>query len=205
MEKVGAVLNAQGNIELGLITIDPVKKELSFPTTLCNWNSEELEALICTASGRAHEALLVTDVDPYKLQLALILLGATNGGRLAGGSLDQGSLINIDIQSTHKKDQPRLPIEAWLYNYQTNAQMKRMGWVFVGSSFDKGLCLASAEGNLVNLWSQGNTILDNPEPTGNLDNFIRVYGPKLPNYHFDVDKVTYELWKLPITVFMTLK
>jgi len=205
MNKIGAKLNNDGMIELGKITIDPSKKELIFDATLSNWNTEELEVLISTPEGRAHEALLTTKVDPYKLQLALILLGAQNGGRMATGELQQGSLINIDIQSLHEKGQPRIPVESWLFNYKTNKRMKRSGWVFVGSSFDGGQCMASQEGNLVNIWSRGNTILDNPEPTGNMDDFICVYGSKLPNSNFDIKTVPYELWKLPIKVFMTIK
>lgn len=205
MAKIGAKLNKEGMIELGKITIDPAKKELTFPATLANWNSEELEVLISTPEGRAHEALLTAEIDPYKLQLALILLGARNGGRLSTGELQQGAIINIDIQSLHKPNQPRIPIETWLYNYKTNHTMKRNGWVFVGSSFDAGQCLASQEGNIVNIWSQGNTILDNPEPSGDADDFICAYGSQMPTYSFDIKKVPYELWQLPIKVFMTMK
>jgi len=205
MDKIGAKLNKDGMIELGGITIDPSRKELIFDATLSNWNTEELEVLISTPEGRAHEALLTTKVDPYKLQLALILLGAQNGGRMATGELQQGSLINIDIQPLHEKEKSRIPVESWLFNYKTNKRMKRSGWVFVGSSFDGGQCIASQEGNLVNIWSLGNTILDNPESTGDMDDFICVYGSKIPTNDFDIETVPHELWKLPIKVFMTIK
>lgn len=204
MKRLGATIDGKGLVHIGKITIDPTKKEITFNSKLGNWNTEQLEVLICTPTGRAHETLLVADINPYNLQLALILLGAKNGGRLNEGELRQGSIINIDIQFLNKENMPRIPIENCLYNYKKNAMMERHGWVFVGSSFERGRCLANVDGNIANIWSFGNTILDNPEHTGDKDDNIRVYPQALPTYDFDI-KVPYDEWKIPTKVFMTIK
>ena len=64
----------------------------------------------------------------------------------------------------------------------------RSGWVFVGSSFtsDK-TCLATKEGNVVNTWSFGNTILDNPSDTGDRDDYFEANTKMIPE---DVAHVT---------------
>lgn len=181
----GRVLD-DGNIGFGKVTIDRSSNEVFFPGKV-NVTEGDLEVLICTPSGRAHESLLVSDIDPYKLQLALLLAGAANGTRNAPEEKDgakpavvQGSIIDIFIKPEKLE---RFPIEQWLMNKKTKREKKQEGWVFVGSSFtaDKQ-CLATEEGNIVNLWSFGNTILDNPSTTGDTDDIFVSYTKRMFPY-----------------------
>ncbi len=79
------------------------------------------------------------------------------------------------------KDGDEIPVEEWLYNEKTKTQHDQTGWVFVGSSFshDK-TCMATQEGNVVNLWSYGNTILDNPDDSGDSDDFYSALTENIP-------------------------
>ncbi|HCE43795.1 MAG TPA: hypothetical protein DET40_09635 [Lentisphaeria bacterium] len=171
LERMGGTVLPDQDLKIGDITIHRKERELSFPGKV-NLTSGDLEVLIAMPHGRVHESLLSSKIDPMKLQLALLLLGAENGARIGGGKTRQGTLLNIDVQPEGGK---RVPVEEWLLNKKTEKGMERVGWVFVGSSFSANMyCMAKEEGNIVNVWSFGNTILDNPSSTGNDDDFIVV-------------------------------
>lgn len=172
LNKMGGELLPDGNIKIENITILRREKEISFPSKINIVDSEYgVEVLIALENGRLHEALLVTNIEPLTLQLALYLLGAENGTRSEGGeNLPQGTLMNIDVQPSGGE---RVPVEKWLMDKSTSKEMERSGWVFVGSSFTHDMiCLAKVEGNIVNVWSFGNTILDNPSESGDIKHII---------------------------------
>ncbi len=181
LEKIGGELLPDQNIRIGNIIIHRREKEVSFPAQMCITDTGEygIEVLIALKNGRLHEALLLTDIEPINLQLALFLIGAENGARLPGGkNIPQGSLMNIDIQPENGQ---RIPVEKWLLDSGTGKQINREGWVFVGSSYEQGMrCLAKEEGNVVNVLSMGNTILDNPADVGNLKHDVQVKEGTVP-------------------------
>ncbi|MCK5843588.1 MAG: hypothetical protein KAG97_02700 [Victivallales bacterium] len=184
---MGGKVLPDGNIAIGKVKVLRREQELSFPAELCI-TSGDLEVLIATSRGRTHESLLKTEVDPYNVQLGLLLLGGVNGPRMKKKDADsppQGALVDIYVKMPNGV---KLPIEKWLRNKGLGKSRQRVGWVFVGSSFasDK-TCLATKEGNLVNTWSLGNTILDNPSETGDADDYFEAFTENIPK---SADKVT---------------
>ncbi len=177
VQKMGGEVLSDGNVRIGLATIDRSRMEISFPAEV-NLGTGDLEVLICIPGGRAHESLLITGLDPFHLQLALILLGAENGTRLPGGGMPQGSLLAIDLRLEGGE---RHPVEKWLRDKKTGGERKSREWVFVGSNFaHDGTCLAKEEGNIANVWSFGNTIIDNPSCDGDGDDELEVFGERTP-------------------------
>ncbi|MFA6568169.1 MAG: YdjY domain-containing protein [Victivallales bacterium] len=190
LDRLGGELLPDQNIKIGDITIYRRELEISFPGSV-NMTDGDLEVLIAMPHGRVHESLLVSGIDPFKLQLAILLIGAENGSRYGGEKIPQGTILNIDVQP---KDGRRVPVEDWLSNKKTSKGMDRFGWVFVGSSFTHDMhCLAKEEGNIVNVWSFGNAILDNPASTGDQDDFIAVNSGSVPEY------------ATPVTVYLSFK
>lgn len=179
--KLGGKVLPNQDIKLGKITIHRRENELSFPAKMCITEAGEygIEVLISLKSGRVHEALMVTEIDPMTLQFALYLIGAENGARMGlPGIIEQGSLINIDVETAKGN---RLPVEDWLFEIKSEETMKRTGWVFVGSSYaEGGVCLAKVEGNIVNVLSMGNTILDNPNESGDAGQGLGVNTEAVP-------------------------
>ena len=193
LKLMGGRVLPNGDIAIGKVKVLRRSRELAFPAEACV-TVGDLEVLICTERGRAYESLLKTAVDPYNVQLALLLLGGVNGSRLnlnSGTTPKQGTLLDIFIRLP---DGTSFPVERWIKNKRTLKNKKRIGWVFVGSSFagDKS-CLATKEGNVVNTWSFGNTILDNPAQTGDSDDFFEAFTENIP------EKIT------AVTVLMKLK
>lgn len=149
LEQLGGTKDKDGNILLGEAFLRKSDRTISFPGRL-NIRSGVIEVLVSTPRGRVHESLVVTDLDPFLLQAALILAGYRNG------SLKNGSAFSVEIAFGGK----RVPAEEWLYD-NTAKKPKRKGcYIFVGSSFQDRKCLASLEGNLININSlDKNTIL----------------------------------------------
>ena len=149
-----------------------------------------IEVVICTPRGRTHESLFVTWVDPFHIQLALVLLGVRNGARVDDAGVPRGGMVDItaDIWPCPLFPAPiqfkltnrlrwlaysmaplfDMPVEEFILNQDSRRPMPRDGWVFVGSSFAPGgVCLASVEGNICNINSRDeNTILDASSPDG---------------------------------------
>ncbi len=178
LKLIGGEATPELNVRIGEILIDRHKNELSFPAKL-NMTSGPIECLVCTKAGRMHESLLVSDVEPKKLQLALTLFGVENGARKADSLFPQGSLLDIFVRT---EDGRELPIETWILG-KFGEKVKASGWVFVGSSFaSDGSCIADEEGNLVVTWSFGNTILDNPSELGDSDDSYSIDDKAVPAY-----------------------
>ena len=66
---------APGIFEIGRIRLDQKALTITFPGAL-NMNRGQLEYLIVTPQGAAHESLLVSDVPPAEIHLAMLLMGA---------------------------------------------------------------------------------------------------------------------------------
>lgn len=189
---MGGRVLPDGNIGFGKVTLDRRTKEVTFPAKVNIAEDDvDLEVLICTPTGRTHESLLVSEIDPYHLQLALLLSGASNGTRIPLKNKDgkepgvaQGSLIDIYLEPEKME---RFPVEQWLKNKTTKREKKKEGWVFVGSSFTSNkTCMATEEGNIVNVWSFGNTILDNQAGTGDTDDIFVSYSKRMFPYETPV-------------------
>ena len=78
MRSIGGKLDQDGNVELDGIVVDRARREVSFPAYV-NMSRGQLELIVCSPVGRRHESLLLAEINPLKLQLALILLGVRNG------------------------------------------------------------------------------------------------------------------------------
>jgi len=184
LRQVGGEVTPDENIRIGLVTILRREREIVFPAAV-NMTRGELEVLICTERGRRHESLLVSGVKTLDLQLAMHLLGWENGTRKPGGTIAQGDLLGIDVRPDGGT---RVPIEHWLFNKRTGAIQGEAGpWVFIGSSFDHtGASSAEIDGNIVNLWSFGGTVLDNPTETGDADDWFNVAAETVPPFETPV-------------------
>ena len=172
-------------IAIGKVHINRRNKEVSFPATV-QLTDGAIEVLITTKKGRTYETLLASDIEPYNLQLALLLSGAENGTRFQSKTktkgneavIPQGDIINIYVKTKKGKVQP---VTNWLINAHTSKPIKKNQWVFVGSSFNsQKKCLAAKDGNIVTTWSFGNTILDNPSQTGDTDDYFNVNSKRVP-------------------------
>lgn len=95
-----------------------------------------------------HECFQVTKVNPLALQLTLILSVARNGAVSESGNAPRGDAFRAMIQID---DQKPFPVECWLKEMETGSKMRPTRWIFLGSMFEGGKCLASQEGNIIDV------------------------------------------------------
>ena len=203
MKALGAELLPDGNIKMGdNLTIHRREKEVSFSGIL-NMREGLLEVVACTYKGRTHESLLVADIDPFKLQLALILLGGRNGPLKESAELPRGTLYDIEVQP---EKGPRTLVEKWIFNSTKNRQKKEDGWIFIGSSFGPdNNCLATVDGNITNINSMdGSTILNMPPGADSVNDEFFALTEKIPEYRTEIYKGE-KVLVCPITIFIKEK
>src|SRR4051794_6509782 len=68
-----------GVFEIGKIHLDQKARTETFPGIL-NMKDGNLEYLLVTEQGSAHESLLVSEIQPNDLHFAMLLLGAKGSG-----------------------------------------------------------------------------------------------------------------------------
>ncbi len=167
IERVGP-----GVFRLGEIQIHKDTRSIMFPAQV-NMDRGLLEYLIVRSSGKVHESLLRTDVDPYHLQVAFLLLSFVGTDRpiLHQGSPEtpRGDPVEILIAYRREGDQElKIKAEDWVANMYEN-QLKDVGalkWVYTGSKIFDGRFLAQAEGSIVALWHDPVVLVDNASPGG---------------------------------------
>lgn len=169
-----------GDLLVAGITVRRQGRELAFPGSF-NLKAGALEVIIALPGGRVHEALLTTNIPAIQIQTMLYLLGAKNGARLPGQSIQQGTLTDIFIE-WHDKDGvlSRKPVELWMTDRRTAKPAKPIGWTFVGSVVRDGTFLADAEGNVCLNYSVGSTVLDLPDPESLEDDTLHTVNLEMP-------------------------
>ena len=81
-EKEPSVVKLRDGIyKIGPILLDRNKDEVSLNGEV-NMRKGLIEYLACARRGKLHESVLVLDVEPYQLQVALLLLGLEPRGNL---------------------------------------------------------------------------------------------------------------------------
>ena len=157
--------------KIGNLILDANSREIKIPGWV-NMDKGLVELLACGVRGKTHESVLVLDVNPYYLQVALFLLGLEPRGNLkyqGDPNPPQGDsvLIYVEWESNGKKVKVRG--EDLVYNVKEKRPMKRTPWVFTGSKIYKGRFMAEIEESLITTYHDPYTIIDNPLPEGGDD------------------------------------
>ena len=167
---------------LGNLVIDGDRREITIPGRI-NMQRGMIELLACAPGGKVHESVLVLDVAPYHLQVALLLLGLQNGGGLQyqgdprtpkGDSVEVWVKWNTGIHDTTVRG------EDCVWDIPRGKPMEHTPWVFVGSRMDNGKFVADIEKSLITTFHDPLTILDNPLPTGGDDELYKVNEKLVP-------------------------
>ena len=117
-----------GIFVMGNVQIDSKTRQITFPATV-NMQSGLLEYLLVTNNGKAHESLLITEIEPYHLHAAMLLLGvkdtqqqipsealpsAIDKNVLAKLPEIEGNLIQVSLLWNQNGKKHELPAESWI-------------------------------------------------------------------------------------------
>jgi hypothetical protein len=168
--------------QLGTITLDSKKRELRIPGTV-NMQKGVIEVLACAPGGKVHESVLVLDVVPYHLQVALLLLGLQYVGGLeyqGDPRTPQGDSVEVWVSWKDGTKEVTVRGEEMVWDVVRNTTMEQTPWIFVGSKMNQGTFMADLEKSLITTYHDPFTILDNPLTTGSNDELYRVNEQLVP-------------------------
>jgi hypothetical protein len=201
---------APGIIQIGDVRLDKTKRAITFPAQV-NLTEGLIEYLLVSNAGKTHESLLRTDIQPYHLQLAMLLLGAkgappaalTNlppGGQIVGNKDGRdstaslpGEAVTITVNWTLKKKTNHVAIEDLVYNLKTKAAMAKGPFTFTGSRLWEGAFIAQQEGSIMATITDPDAMFNNPRAGHDNDEIWQVAPKGVPPLD------------TPVTVTITLK
>lgn len=172
-----------GIFELGKVRLDKNRRTVSFPAVL-NMDAGLIEYLVVTESGKTHESLVRTDVAPYQIHLAMLLLGARGTGTNAfpenHAAPLPGDAVRIDLVWKLDGKEQRLAAEATLRNRETHAAVSSGAWTYTGSRVIEGTFLAQEVGSIVSLIEDPDALINNPRPGRENDELWEIRPRGLP-------------------------
>jgi hypothetical protein len=194
---------ADGVLDLGGVRVDRKARTIRFPAAV-NMNDGMIEYLLVGKGGKTHESLFVTEIQPYYLHLAMLLLGAK------GNPVDQ-SLQNAPPPSTisadYLKNAPQLkgdPVEitvAWkigdqehagnvedfISNLEQKRTMRHGPWTYNGSMFYGGKFLAQSDLSIAAMVTDPEALINNRQPGHDNDQIWSVDPAKTPKVRTPVE------------------
>ncbi len=164
-----------GVFDVGGVRIVKKENRIEFPAQV-NMNKGLLEYLIVGPGGKVHESLLRTSIEPYSLQVSLLMLGLEGTTNPLQGQGDprspQGDPVTIWIIVKKGDTSKKMRIEDWVVlknNEGKTRPMKHTDFIFTGSTFYNGIFMAQMEKSIVAVYHDPVALIDNPLPEGGLN------------------------------------
>jgi len=177
---------APGVYRIGQVQLDKSKRSISFPVRI-NMDKGLLEYLLVRNGGKTHESLFLTDVEPYNIQLAGLLLnmeGADTPLPYQGASeLPTGEHLKLSVALVDEQGRTHhFDPGVWLKKVieEKIEAVENLDWIFTGSTISNGRFLAQMEGSIIALYHDPVAIIDNGSPGGDSDEIWFVNDDTVP-------------------------
>jgi hypothetical protein len=162
-----------GVFVIGQVRLDTAARTVSFPA-IVNARQGPMEYLIVTPYGSTHESVFRTEVEPYHIHIAVLLLGAkgeTNSIQNPPPTQQvadpwtqpiHGDPVRLEIAWEQDGNARRCAAEDWVYNLATQAPMSRGAWIYNGSLVHRGLFRAQIDGAIASIIASPSALINNP-------------------------------------------
>lgn len=184
-----------GRFALGKVTLDKEDRTVRFPAVF-NQERGGVEFLIVTPYGRTHESVLRTEVEPFQIHIAMLLLdaqGSTNAAQgspprapgnptqSAFGSAIAGDPVAIEVQWKGPEGREiRRRAEDLVLNIRAGRPMEAGDWTYSGSFVYDGVFRAQLEGTVASVIREPGAIINNPRPDAANDDIWGVNTNTIP-------------------------
>ena len=169
---------APGMFRMGDIVINKKERSISFPA-LVNQKDGLLEYLVVHRRGKVHESLFKTDVEPYYLNVAFLLLefeGTDKPLQFQGDpAIPKGDSVSITV-SYNEKENKKISVspEKWiiLRKFNDSSYQEDVGplkWVYTGAKVWNGRFSAQTGGSIIAVYHDPDALIDNASPGGESD------------------------------------
>ena len=164
----------------------PRARTVRFPATV-QLDNGNLEYLLVTEEGKTHESLFATKVSPFKIHVAMLLLGVNpakelkeappeqlNAANLKNAPALTGNKVEILIHWKANGKEQQVHAEEWVYNQLTESTMAAGQWIYTSSGIFEGKFLAQTDGSIVALVTDPVALINNTLPGHDNDTVWRV-------------------------------
>lgn len=161
---------SEGVFLLGDITINKLKGTVTVKGEV-NMDEGLVEYFVVGPRGKLHESVFKLHVDPYHIQIALLLIGLEPGNKplsyQGAPETPKGDPVEIWVTwHTSDKKEVMYRAEDCLYNKKMQKTMEHTHWVFTGSQIIDGRFMAGVEHSIAATYHDPFAILDHPLSTG---------------------------------------
>lgn len=174
-----------GKYSVGDITFQKKNRSISFPARV-NLIEGLLEYAIVQQNGKIHESLLVTDVSPFHLNVALRLLSykpseelfpildedfvPTKEYPVVSESVKAAARVEI-LLSWKKEDGTKgeASLNDWITHAVTEAPIPAMPWIYNGSYIHEGVFQAQSSGDIGAIFTNYAALFNYPGKDRGLD------------------------------------
>ncbi len=161
-----------GVFEIEGIRFSKKDSTVEFPAVV-NMDKGLLEYALVGESGKLHESLLRTAIQPYNLQIALLLIGfkepvehlKTQGDL----QVPTGSPVDLWIESTQNGKNTKLRMEEWIMKKDKPSEPVSISWVFTGSIIMDGVFMAQLDKSLIAIYRDPIALINTSHPEGASD------------------------------------
>jgi hypothetical protein len=190
---------APGVFDVGAVRLDKNAGTVTFPARV-NMVDGLVEYLLVSPEGAKHESVLVSEVPPQDVHMAMLLLGAkgmTTAAK-APGRIDAeylakapaltGDRISLTVKwKTAAGEERAVPVERWIVKRVAVPKKPAKEivatdgpWLYTGSYFYETRFLAQTEGAFVSLVSYPAALINNPRSGSNDDHLWFVNTAAIP-------------------------
>jgi hypothetical protein len=199
--------------QLGAVRLDKNRKTVQFPAQL-NMKEGVVEYLLVNVRGKTYESLLSTDIEPYYIQLAMLLIGGKGApptaailnapsqpfhvNRPAGATnlppvlAIPGDPVTIELAWQSANGRQLLRAEDCMINLTTRTNVSHGPWTYNGSRVINGIFVAQREGSIVAMIDDIDAIVNNPRPGSDNDQIWQINSKVVPPTNTPVE-VTFTL------------
>ena len=179
---------APGVFQLGLVRLNKADKTVQFPAAI-NMTNGLVEYFVVTGTGKLHESVLKTEVEPVQIHIAMLLLGAQDASTNAAGTNISGSKFSVELSWKNKAAEKHARGEDWVFNQETKSPMSRGDWVYNGSKVIAGIFIAQRDGSIVSIISDPLALANNTRPGRENDEIWSVNTNAVPALNTPVEVI----------------
>ena len=168
--------------QIGQVRLDKEKKTVTFPAML-NQKAGPIEYFLVTSSGKTHESVLRTDVPPFQIHIAMLLLGAkgtTNSFPDDPSKSLPGDQVSISVRWKAGRIEKQCRAEELVCNTKAKSGMSKGPWIYNGSAVIDGTFIAQEQGSIIAVMEDPYALINNPRPGREDDKIWMVRSKKVP-------------------------
>lgn len=178
--------------QLGGVTIYAASREIAF-AGIVNMATGLIEVVACTPRGKRHESVLVADVAPLDVHLALLLLSLEPGSnpgwflhedkryRPRGYDRPAGARVSVFVEWDSPQGRQRSRAERLLIDQRTGETLPKTDWVFVGSYLlEQGQYVADEVGSIITNYHDPTAVIDCPLESSRMDDYTYANTARIP-------------------------